>query len=116
MKYLVLIVVLFLTSCATTTKSSEDVELVGRLIGSYVSTPTGMYKGSILNVSDGTSIEKISNMGNGNAQIVLLNHSVPDKLSEFSGTLVKVSGHLKAEHVDMFHTDFTLYITEISAM
>lgn len=114
MKYLLLPVFLLITSCASTSSVPQSVDLTGRLLGSYVSTSSGLISGSILHISDSNSIQKVSAIANGNPKKILLVHSKPDAFDGFSGKKVKVSGKLRSEHKDAFHTDFVMVVTNIS--
>jgi starvation-inducible outer membrane lipoprotein len=114
MKHLLLPLILFLSSCATTSSPPQDIELTGKVLGSYVSTSSGMSKGHILHVSDSNSTQKVSSVGNGNPQKILLVHKAPETLDNFSGKTVTVTGKIHSEHIDIFHTDFVLSIINIS--
>ena len=114
MKYLVIPIILLLASCASISSSTQDVELTGRLLGWYVGTSSGMNKGHILHISDPSSLEKVSAIGKGNPQKVLLVHSKPDSLDGFAGKEVKVTGKIHAEQKEIFHTDFVLSIIKIT--
>jgi len=114
MKYLLLPIILFLSSCASVTNTPQDIELTGRLMGSYVSTSSGMSKGHILLISDSSSIQKVSAIGKGNPRKVLLVQGNPKSLDKLAGQEIKVAGKIHTEHVDIFHTDFVLSINNIS--
>ncbi len=114
MKYLLLPIILLLSSCATTTSAPQDIELTGRLLGSYVSTSSGMYKGHILHVNDSNSIQKIFAVGKGNPKKILLVQGEPKSLDKLAGQDVNVTGKIHSEHIDIFHTDFVLSIINIS--
>jgi len=114
LKYFLLSLLLLITSCASTTSEPRQVELTGKLMGSYVSTPQGMFKSSILYISNPTQIKVVSSLSSGNAQQVLLVNPNKDFFNEHFGEEVTVKGLLKAEHVDAFHTDFTLEVSELT--
>lgn len=113
MKYLLLPMILLLSACASTLNESKDVELTGRLLGSYVSTSSGLLKGNILHLNETGSIQKVSATGNGNPRKVLLKHDNQDYLSNFAGKQVIISGKLRTEHKEVFHTDFVLSVQKI---
>lgn len=114
MKYLLLPMILLLSSCAAMTSTAKDIELTGRLMGSYVSTSSGMFKGHILYVSDPSSIQKVSAVGKGNPKKVLLVKGDSKSLDKLAGQEVTVAGKIHSEHVDIYHTDFVLSINNIS--
>ena len=114
MKYLLLPIILFLSSCASISSTPQDIEITGRLLGSYVSTSSGMSKGYILHVSESDSIQRVSAIGKGNPQKVLLINGMPESLDKLGGKGVKVTGKIHSEHVDIYHTDFVLSINNIS--
>ena len=113
MRYLLLSIILFLTSCATTSSVSNNAELIGMLLGSYVSTSSGLVKGNVLHISDPGSLQSVSAVASGNPTKILLFHNNPEKLSGFAGKQVKISGQLRSEHTEIFHTDFVLSVIEI---
>ena len=114
MKYLLLPIILLLSSCASMTSTPQDIELTGRLLGSYVSTSSGMSKGHILHISESSSIQKVSAIGNGNPKKVLLVQGNPESLDKLAGQEVKVAGKIHSEHIDIFHTDFVLSVSSVS--
>ncbi|RUO23553.1 hypothetical protein CWE08_02590 [Aliidiomarina iranensis] len=113
MKYLILPMIFLLTACASTSKEPQSVELAGRVLSSYVSTPSGMLKGNILLVSDPRSIGKIEAVGNGNSTKLFLEHADASVLSEFAGKQVTVIGELELNRLEAFRTDFILNVTKI---
>ncbi|CAI3805883.1 hypothetical protein [Rheinheimera sp. MM224] len=114
MKHLLLALVVLVSGCASTTEQPTQVELTGKLLGSYVSTSSGLLKGTILYITDPDSLQRISAVGNGNPNQVLLSHKDQAFLSKFAGNTVKVTGELNTQHSDPFHTDFELKVQEIA--
>lgn len=114
MKYLLLPMIFLLTASASASNEPQSVELDGRLLGSYVSTSSGLLKGNILHLNDAESKQKVSAVGRGNTDKVLLVHADPNMLSKFAGKQVKISGELALEHAEVFHTDFVLKVKEIA--
>ncbi|MDX5407540.1 MAG: DUF4431 domain-containing protein [Chromatiaceae bacterium] len=114
MKYLVLVMIAFLSAFTNASEPTNKVELTGRVLGSYVSTSSGLLKGNILHLNDPDSIKKVSQIGKGKANQILLIHAEPSSLSKFAGKHVKISGEIGLEHTDAFHTDFVLKVLEIT--
>lgn len=96
------------------TSTPQEIELNGRLMGSYVSTTSGLSKGHILQISDSSSVHKVSSIGTGNPKKILLVQGEANTLDKLAGQNVKVTGKIHSEHVDIFHTDFVLAIISIS--
>lgn len=113
MKTLLPTLILILTSYGTKACEPQAVELTGRLLGSFVSTSSGLTKGTILHISDVDSLEKVYSLADGNPKKVLLKHENPALMSKFAGKMVTVSGTLHARHTDMFHTDYVLNVIKI---
>lgn len=114
MKHLLIALTIFMSGCISASEQPKNVELTGKLLGSYVSTSSGLLKGNILHLNDTDSIQKVSAVGSGNPNKVLLNHDNPDTLAEFAGKAVKISGELSSKQSEMFHTDFVLNVQEIT--
>lgn len=114
MKHLLAALIVLVSGCASTSEPPKNVELTGRLLGSYVSTYSGVLRGNILLLDNSDSLQKVSSVGNGNPNKVFLNHNNPDSLSEFAGKTVTITGELSAQHSDPFHTDFVLNVQEIA--
>ena len=114
MKYLILPLILFITACANTSNEPVQADLTGRLLGSFVSTQSGLIKGHILHLSEQSEISKVSSVASGNSRKVLLLHPDPKSLGQYAGKTVSVSGELLANHVDIFHTDFEMKVTSVS--
>jgi len=113
MKYLLLPIILLLAACATTSAKPQDIELTGRLFGSYVSTSSGITQGNVLHISDSSSIQRVKSIAKGDPTKILL-YGDPESLDGLAGKQVKVVGKIHAEHKDIFHTDFVLSINGIS--
>ncbi len=116
MKYFLIPIILLITSCATVSTVPIKVEITGNVLGSYVSTSSGLVKGNILHISDRGSISKVQavvNNSNVDPRKVLLTHNNSDLLSDFAGKQVIVSGVLRSEQIDIFHTNFILAVDKI---
>jgi len=113
MKKLLLSLILLLASCASKSKAPQEIELTGRLLGSFVSTSSGLLSGDILHLEDSASIKKVSTIGNGNPKKVFVTHTDSKVLDGFAGQKVKILGEIISEHKDAFHTEFSLKVISI---
>jgi len=115
MKYFLLPLAMLFVSCASAPSIPQDVQLTGKVLGSYVGTSSGMLKGHILYIEESESLQKVSAIGQGDPQKVLLVNGEEKSLDSLAGKSVSVAGKIRSEHIDAFHTDFVLSINTISA-
>ena len=116
MKNFILPLILLLASCASTSNDPQNIELTGKLLGSFVSTSSGLLSGDILHIQDSTSIKKVSGVASGNPKKVFVIHSDPKLLNGLAGKNVKLVGEIYSDHKDAFHTDFTIKVISIEKL
>ena len=95
MKYFILLLILCLSSCSTTKSNPQDIELNGRLIMSVVGASSGLSIGHVLQVGDPASIQKVSSVGEGDPNNILLIQGMSDTLNELIGQNVKIRGQIE---------------------
>ena len=114
------LLLLVLTSCSSTQNSVIDIELKGRIIDSYASTPSGIFPAYILHVNDSNSIDRMAASVNGqrlNFKKILLKADSSKLQSRFAGLAgqqVSITGKLYASHNENFDTDIMLKAHQIS--
>ncbi len=117
MKFLFLILTVFLTACSSKPElpsKPQPINLKGKVVISYVETMAGMLKGQILHIEDPIQLKKVSDIGNGDPRaILLLNTGGKDSLDDVVGRQVFVEGEIEAKHIDAYHTDFIINVGKI---
>ncbi|KGJ87445.1 hypothetical protein [Colwellia psychrerythraea] len=114
MKKLLLPIILLLASCASTSETPKEIELTGRLLGSFVSTSAGLLSGDILHIDNSESKNKVSKIANGNPKKVFVTSKDSKALDGFVGKSVRIVGDIISDHKDAFHTDFTIQVKNIT--